>query len=76
MKFSNNELGLIAAGGSMWFKMLKGREDRLLNKIYGEFRNGQTDHLANLAEFVCIRDQINELTVAMKQFEHQKGQGL
>lgn len=71
--FSPDELRMIGIGGPIWLQMLKSREERIVSKIYGEFRNGKTDHLSAIAELACVRDQINEITNALKQNENQKG---
>ena len=73
MMFSPDELRMIGIGGPIWLQMLKSREERIVSKIYGEFRNGKTDHLSAIAELACVRDQINEITNALKQNENQKG---
>lgn len=69
--FQNDELKIIAISGPIWVKMLREREQRLLNKIYGGFRNSQKDFTADLAEFCVIRDQISEITNALKRNDQQ-----
>lgn len=73
MSLAPDELRIIGMSGAVWIRMLRDREERLMAKMYGEFRNGKTDHLTTIAEFACTRDQINELISAMKQNENQKG---
>ena len=68
-----DELTLISVNGAAWIRMLRTKEDRVLAKIYGEFKNGKTDHLTSLAEFACVRDQINEITAAIRQHNEKKG---
>jgi transketolase C-terminal domain/subunit len=70
--FSPDELRLIGVAGPVWLRMLRAREVRIVDKMYGEFRNGKTDHLSALAELACVRDQINEITNAIGQLENLK----
>lgn len=72
MKFTPDELRLVGLAGPMMLRMLRAREENLIQRIYGEYKNGKTDHLASIAELACIRDQTNEITFAMKQNENQK----
>lgn len=70
--FTPDELRMIGVGGPLWLRLLKAREERIVNKIYGEFKNNKTDQLLNIAELACVRDQINEITAALKQNAQQK----
>lgn len=72
MNFTTDELRLIAMSSGVWIRMLEARSKRILDKIHGEFRSGRTDHLTSLAELACVRDQINEITSAIKQLESRK----
>ena len=74
MTYTDDELRIIAMGGHIWIKMLRNREASILGKIYGEFKNGKTEQLTSLAEFATVRDQINEITNAIRQFESKGGQ--
>lgn len=67
--FEPDELRIISISAPVWIKMLRAREVRVLNRIYGEFRNGKTEHTAALAEFASIRDQIHEITTALRAQE-------
>ncbi len=71
---TDEDLQIISVYAPTMIRMLKSREDRIIAKIYGEFRNGKTEHLTALAEFACVRDQINEINSALRQYENQKGQ--
>lgn len=73
MIFTSDELRLIGVHGNLWIKILKSREERIISKIYGEFKNGKENHLTAIAELASARDQINELISALKQNENQKG---
>ena len=66
-KFTPDELRVISLSGGIWLKLLREREARILNRIYGEFRNGKTDHTAALAEFCSVRDQIQEITNSLRE---------
>lgn len=72
MNFTPDELRLMGVAGPTFIRMLRAREERIVNKMYGEFRNGKTDHLTSLAELACVRDQINEITSALGQLENLK----
>ncbi len=65
MQLDNGEIAQIAHAGPLILKMLRRREQMILDKIFGEFRAGKTDHTASLAEYCSVRDQISELTSAL-----------
>ncbi len=67
MQFDNGEIAQIAHAGPLFLKMLRRREQSILDKIFGNFRNGVLDHTASLAEYCSVRDQISELTNALAQ---------
>lgn len=67
MTFSQDELRIVALHSGLWIRMLEERSRRVLDKIHGEFRNGKTDHTASLAELACLRDQIHEITAAIRK---------
>jgi hypothetical protein len=69
-----DELRIIGMSGPAWISMLREREKRIMDRIYGEFRNGKADHLTAIAEFACVRDQINQIETAIRQLhkENQK----
>lgn len=67
-----DELRIIGHSGPMWLRMLKAREERIISKMYGEFRNGKTDQLASLAELACVRDQMFEIENAIKALNKEK----
>jgi hypothetical protein len=72
MTHTLDELRLIHVSGPAWLRLLRAREERILAKLYGEFKNGNHDQLTTLAEFASVRDQINEINAALKQYENQK----
>lgn len=64
--FSADEVRLIEVGAPIFLKMLKDREKRIFDRIYGNFRNNQKDFLTDIAEFATIREQINEINNVIK----------
>lgn len=72
MNYSVEELRMISMAAPVWLKMLKTREDRVISKMYGEFRNGKVDHLCSLAELACVRDQMHEINAALSQLSNYK----
>lgn len=64
--FSPEEVRMLGVGAPALLKMLRSREENLLNRIYGEFRNGRTDFISLLAEWATYRDQINDITRALR----------
>lgn len=67
MTFHVEELRVIAQASPVLLRMLREREERIINKMYGEFRNGTRDFLCAMAELACVRDQISEIKSAMNQ---------
>lgn len=72
MTFTPDDLRLIALSHTVFIRMLRAREERICARMYGDFRNGKTEHLASIAELACVRDQIHEITNAVKQLENTK----
>lgn len=69
---TNDEIRMLGHAAPILIKMLRAREERIITRIYGEFRNGKTDHLASLAEIACIRDQIHEINAALERGHQEK----
>lgn len=69
---TNDEIRVLGLCAPVIIRMLKSREERVISRIYGEFRNGKTDHLSSLAELACIRDQIHEINAAIGRMEQEK----
>jgi hypothetical protein len=59
--FHPDELRLVVLSAPAILKMLKAREDRVVNRIYGDFRAGKTDQIPAVAELAVIRDMIHEI---------------
>lgn len=72
MSLTPDELRIIGMSGPSWLRMLRAREERIISRMYGEFRNGKTDHLAAIAELACVRDQVHEIESAMRQLQQEK----
>lgn len=67
-----DELRIIGMAGPQFIRMLRKREENIVAKMYGEFRNGRTDFLAGMAELACVRDQIHEIETAIKGLAKEK----
>ena len=65
-EFSDDELRMLSVSGPVLLRMLRTREELILKKIYGDYRNGTLDQTARIAEFACVRDQIREIITALK----------
>lgn len=65
MQFQPDELNIISYSAPIFLKMLREREKRILDRIYGEYRNGKKDFLEQIAEYAVVREQINEITTAL-----------
>lgn len=73
MTFQPDELQVLGLSAPIVLKMLKGKEDQILARIYGEFRNGKDEHRIAIAEFACVRSIINDIQSALNQ--HHKVEG-
>lgn len=67
VQFSPDELSLIRISGHIWLKMLKDRERKTLDKMYGLYCNGATDFMAIMSEYATVRGQIHELELAITE---------
>lgn len=74
MTYSTDDLSLLTVYGPVMLRMLQARESRLLNKLYGDFRNGNHNPITQLAEWASVRDQINEINNGLRQAETTKEQ--
>lgn len=72
MKLSDTEVRLLGLSAPQLVKMLDVKEERLLNKLYGEVKNGKYDQLTALVEFSVIRDLKNDLTTTLRQHQAQE----
>lgn len=69
MTLTLEERRMIGLTAPILLRMLRAREERVINKIYGDFRSGKTDQLTALAELACVRDLTHEITTVAKQLE-------
>jgi hypothetical protein len=68
MAFDHDELRIIALSGDLWLKMVREKEKKVLDKLYGQFRNGETEKcLLTVAEFCVIRDQFSDINSALRK---------
>lgn len=72
MTLAPDEIHILGHSAPVLLRMLRAREERILSGIYGEFKNGKQEHTMALAAFACVRDQINEITSALRQHEAQQ----
>lgn len=72
MTFSPDELRLVSVSHVVFIRMLKEREENIIARMVGDFRNGKTDYVAAVAELACVRGQIHEITSAVKQLENKR----
>lgn len=72
MKLSDTEVRLLGLSAPQLMKLLTEREERLLNKLYGELKNGRLEQTAALIEFATIRDLKNDITTALRRHEAQE----
>ncbi len=71
MTHTPDELRILSTIAPTMLRLLAAREKRILDRIYGDFRNGKQDYLTALAEYACVRDQIHEINSAIQQYENQ-----
>lgn len=69
MILTDDEIRMVSLCAPVLMRMLKAREDRIVLRIYGEFRNGRTDYVAAVAELACVRDQIHEINSVLNQLK-------
>lgn len=70
--FTPEEVRIIGLCAPQIMKLLQSKEEHLLNKIYGEFRNNNLDQTAALAEFACIRGLTNDIKNVLAQHLKQE----
>lgn len=69
---TTDEVRIIGLCAPQLFKLLRQREERLLKKMYGEFRSGNRALLTVIAEWASVRDQLNEITNVLNQHTKQE----
>ncbi len=70
--FDSDEIRIISLAAPVLLKMLRKKEETVIRRICGEFRNGHTEQTANLAELCSIRDMCHEITTGLR--EQDKGE--
>ena len=72
MTFSPEEVRIIGLCAPQILKLLHGKEEQVLNKIYGELKNNKLDQAAALAEFACLRGLSNDIKNVLAQHHNQE----
>lgn len=65
-QFNDDELRMLSVAAPVVLRMLEKREKIVTDRIYGNFRNGDLDHTANIAEMCAYRDLQSEIKNALK----------
>lgn len=71
MKMHEDELRLMGMAAPQILKLLKTREERVLQRMHATFKAGDEHQISNLAEFATLRDLINDVNSALRQFEQE-----
>lgn len=66
------DLSILGLAAEPMLKMLAGLEQRHLNTIYGNFKSGKTDFIADIAKWVCLREQMKEIESVLRQHHKQE----
>lgn len=72
LQLNSDEIRVIGLAGPALISMLRVREERVIARMYGAFRNGERDHLTAVAELACIRGIIEETETAIRQLQQEK----
>lgn len=65
--FDGDDLKILRISGPIILKGLDARMKMCLDRMYGAFRSGKTEFIADIAEFATIREQINEINNALNK---------
>lgn len=71
MMFTEDEVRLLGLAAPQVLKMFASREERLLNKLYGDIVAG-TDYIRTLTEWHVVRAQIHEIKTILDQHHKQE----
>lgn len=52
-------------------RMLKVREERLITRMYGDFRAGKHEQTAALAELACLRELTRDINQALQTLNQE-----
>lgn len=66
-EFNDDELRMLSVSAPVVLRMLEKREKTVTDKIYGNFRNGELDHTAHIAEMCAYRDLQTEIKNALNR---------
>lgn len=69
--FDPDEMRIISLAAPVLLKVLKKKEEEVIRRIVGEFRNGHTEQTANLAELCSIRSISHEITTGLREQDHK-----
>lgn len=70
--FTADEARLLGVSTPQILKILRLREKNLLDRIYGEVKQGNLNQAAALAEFGCLRDIQNDIENTLKRHAAQE----
>lgn len=69
---TSDEVLILGHAAPAILRMLKEKEEKLVSKMYGEFRSGKVDHISSLAELACLRDLTHEINRALTAHQQEK----
>ena len=69
---TQDEVRILGVSAPILLRMLKEREERLITRMYGDFRAGKLDQVAALAELACIRELSREINHALETLQQEK----
>lgn len=72
IQLGSDELRVIGLAGPALITLLRAREERVISRMYGAFRNGERDHLTAVAELSCVRSIIEDVENAIRQLQQEK----
>ncbi len=73
--FSSDEIKILGFAAPIMLKMLNDKEKFILNRMRGAYKNGKKDFIPDIAEYVVVRDQIEELERTLKLAHGEKTEG-
>jgi len=67
--FNPDELRMLGFSAPLLLKLLKTREESVINQMYGDFNAGKLDQVQNLARLSALRELQQQLNAAQAAFE-------
>lgn len=67
-----DEKAVLGTLGPTWIECLEQRKERIIQRVFGEYRAGKTDFLASVAELSVTIEQINETKSAIRSTTAKK----